>query len=103
MTRYGIPEKFIAIDRSFHEGMLARVLDEGESSKPSRSQMSSNQVACWPPTLFSVVFSAMLKTAFLDDTDSMAIRYRTDGKLLKLRRRQATLTQSHTYMHTLKH
>ena len=34
------------------------------------------------PTLFSMGFSAMLKTAFQDDTDSMAIRYRTDGNCL---------------------
>ena len=31
----------------------------------------------------------MLKTGFHDDTDSMAIRYRTDGKLCNMRRLQA--------------
>ena len=31
MAKYGIPEKFIV--KSFHEGMLARVLCEGESSE----------------------------------------------------------------------
>ena len=33
MVKYGIPEKFIVIVKSFHEGMLARVPDEGESSE----------------------------------------------------------------------
>ena len=33
MAKYGTPEKFIAIVNSFHEGMLARVLGEVESSE----------------------------------------------------------------------
>ena len=36
-----------------------------------------------------MVFSAMLEIAFHDGTDSMTIRYRTDGKLFNLRRLQA--------------
>ena len=36
-----------------------------------------------------MAFSAMLKTAFHDDTDFMAIRYPTEGKLVNLRRLQA--------------
>ena len=33
MAKCGIPETFIAIVKLFHEGMLARALDEGESSE----------------------------------------------------------------------
>ena len=33
MAKCGIPETFIAIVKSFHEGMLARVVDEEESSE----------------------------------------------------------------------
>ena len=36
-----------------------------------------------------MIFSALLKIVFHDDTDSMAIRYRTDGKLFNLRTLQA--------------
>ena len=33
IAKYGIPDTFIAIVKSYHEEMLARVLDEGESSE----------------------------------------------------------------------
>ena len=56
--------------------------------KPSRSEMASNKVDCWAPHL-SVWFSAMLKPAFHEDTDSMAIRYRSDRRLFNLRKLQA--------------
>ena len=35
-AKYGILEKFIAIIRSFLEGMLTRILDEGEKSETIR-------------------------------------------------------------------
>ena len=47
---------------------------------------SNKQIA---PTLFSMMFSAMLTDAFQDVDDSFPIRYRFDGKLLNLRRLQA--------------
>ena len=33
MVKHGVPERFIAIVKSFDEGILAIVLDEGESSE----------------------------------------------------------------------
>ena len=41
------------------------------------------------PTLFSMMFSAMLTDAFQDCDDGFPIRYRFDGKLFNLRRLQA--------------
>ena len=41
------------------------------------------------PTLFSIMFSAMLTDAFQDTDPGINIRYRTDGKLFNLRRLQA--------------
>ena len=41
------------------------------------------------PTLFSMMFSAMLTDAFQDVDADFPIRYRFDGKLLNLRRLQA--------------
>ena len=40
------------------------------------------------PTLFSMMFSAMLTDDFLDDA-GLPIRYRFDGKLVNLKRVQA--------------
>ena len=75
--------------KSFHEGMLVRVLDEGESSETFHVTNGVKQGCVLALTLFSMVFSAMLKTAFHDDTGSMPIRYRTVGKLFNPRRLQA--------------
>ena len=41
------------------------------------------------PTLFSMMFSALLTDAFQDVDAGFPIRYRFDGKLLNLRRLQA--------------
>ena len=41
------------------------------------------------PTLFSMMFSAMLTDAFQEVDAGFPIRYRFDGKLLNLRRLQA--------------
>ena len=41
------------------------------------------------PTLFSMIFSAMLTDAFRDVDAGFPIRYRFDGKILNLRRLQA--------------
>ena len=41
------------------------------------------------PTLFSMMFSAMLTAAFQDSDNGIPIRYRFDGKLFNLRRLQA--------------
>ena len=88
MAKYGIPVKFIAVVKSFHEEMLARTMDEGESSETFQVTHGVKPGCVLATTLFGMVFSAMLNTAFHDDTDSMAIRYRTDGKLFSLRRLQ---------------
>ena len=34
MAKYGCPDKFIALVCQFHDGMLVRVTDDGDSSEP---------------------------------------------------------------------
>ena len=67
VVKYGIPEKFIAVVKSFYEGMLDRVLNEGEYSVTYLVTNGIKQGCMLAPTLFSVVFFDMLKTAFHDD------------------------------------
>ena len=43
------------------------------------------------PTLFSMMFSAMLMGAFQDSDTGFPIRYRFNGKLFNLRRMQAKI------------
>ena len=61
---YGCPRKFIAIVRQLHDGMLARVQENGEISKPFPVSNGLKQDCVLAPILFSLVFSAMLTDAF---------------------------------------
>lgn len=90
MRKFGCPDKFISMIRQFHDGMLARVPDDGDSSDAFPVTSGVKQGCVLAPTLFSMMFSAMLSDAFCDDEEtSIKIRFRTDGKLFNLRRLQA--------------
>ena len=89
MAKFGCPTKFIAMVRQFHDGMLARVQNDGEFSDPFPVTNVVKQSCVLAPTLFSMMFSAMLTAAFQDVDSSIPIRYRFDGKLFNRRRLQA--------------
>ena len=89
MEKFGCPTKFIAMVRQFHNGMLARVRNGGEVSDPFPVTNGVKQGCVLAPTLFSMMFSAMLTAAFQDGDNVIPIRYRFDGKLCNLRRLQA--------------
>ena len=89
MAKFGCPDKFTALVRSFHDGMQVRVQDDGESSEPILVTNGVKQGCVLAPTLFSMMFSAMLAEAFRDNSDGISIRFRTDGKLFNLRRLHA--------------
>ena len=89
MAKFGCPTKFIAMVRQFHDGMLARVQHDGEFSDPFSVTNGVKQGCVLAPTLFSMMFSAMLTAAFQDGDNDIPIRYRFDGKLFNLRRLQA--------------
>ena len=82
MAKFGIPDKFIAIIRSFHEGMQASVSVEGESSNSFGVNNGVKQGCVLAPTLFSIMFTGMLKITFQDNTDCISIEWRTDGGCL---------------------
>ena len=89
MAKFGCPAKFIAVVRPFHDGMLARVQNDGEFSDPFPVTNGVKQTYVLASTLFSMMFSAMLTDAFQDGDNDISIRYRFDGKLFNLRRLQA--------------
>ena len=89
MAKFGCPAKFIAMVRQFHDGMLARVQNDGEFSDPFPVTNGVKQGCVLASTLFSMMFSAMLTDAFQDGDNGIPIRYRFDGKLFNLRRLQA--------------
>ena len=89
MAKFGCPTKFLAMMRQFHDGMLARVQNDGQFSDPFTVTNGVKQGCVLAPTLFSMMFSAMLTAAFQDGDNGIPIRYRFDGKLFNLRRLQA--------------
>ena len=86
ITKFGCLAKFIAMVRQFHDGMLARVQNDGEFSDPFPVTNGVKQGCVLSSTLFSMMFSAMLTDAFQDGDNGKPIRYRFDGKLFNLRR-----------------
>ena len=95
MAKFGCPPRFIAMVRQFHDGMQARVQNDGESSEPFEVTNGVKQGCVLAPTLFSTVqFSAMLMDAFQDsamvfqsDTVLMATYSTSEGCKPKLRSR----------------
>ena len=76
----------VDIIRSFHEGMVVRVQDQGQTSEPFSVTNGTNQGCVMTPLLFTLVFSAMLNDAFHDNDLGALIRFRTDGSVFNLRR-----------------
>ena len=89
MAKFGCPPRFIAMVRQFHDGMQARVQNDGEFSEPFEVTNGVKQGCVLAPTLFSMMFSAMLMDAFQDSDTGFPIRYRFDGNVFNLRRLQA--------------
>ena len=89
MAKFGCPDKFIAMVRQFHDGMLARVQNDGEFSGPFPVTNGVKQGYVIASTLFSMLFSVMLTDAFQDGDNGIPIRCRFDGKLFNLIRLQA--------------
>lgn len=65
--------------------MMARVLDNGEASLDFPVSNGAKQGCVLAPTLFSMMFLAMLTDAFNQDDQGVSMRYRTDGKLFNQR------------------
>ena len=89
MAKFGCPAKFLAMVRQFHDGLLARVKNDGGFSDPFPVTNGVKKGCVLASTLFSMMFSAMLTDAFQDGDNGIPVRYRFDGKLFNLRRLQA--------------
>jgi len=98
MEKFGCPSTFITIVRQFHDGMMARVLDDGEPSEAFPVTNGVKQGCVLAATLFSLMFSAMPSDAFRDCDPGINIRYRSDGKLFNPRRLQAVTKVKETIL-----
>ena len=86
MAKFGCPPRFIAMVQQFHDGMQARV--QNEFSEPVEVTNGVKQGCVMAPTLFSMMFSAMLMDAFQDSDTGFSIRYCFDGNIFNHRRLQ---------------
>ncbi|VDL88102.1 unnamed protein product [Schistocephalus solidus] len=93
MQKFGCPERFTHMVRQLHDGMMAR-----EASAVTNGVKQGCVLA---PTLFSLMFSAMLLDSYRDEQPGICIAYQTDGYLLNSRRLQATMRVSTTTFHNL--
>ena len=89
LAKFGCLEKFVKMVRLFHYDMVAKVLNDGGSQEPFQVTNGVKQGCVLAPTLFSMMFAAMLMEAFKDSSTGIPIRYRYDGNLFNLRRLQA--------------
>ena len=89
MQKYRCPDKFTTVVRQFHDGMLARVQDNGETSAAFPVMNGVKQGCVLAPILFRLMFFAMLSDAFKDSVVGIGIKYRTDCSLFNLRRLKA--------------
>lgn len=89
LGKFGCPEKLVSLIAQFHDGMQARVQENGDTSEPFPVRNGVKQGCVLAPTLFSILFSAMLLDAFTDCERGVYIQFRFSGKLFNLRRLQA--------------
>ena len=65
-AKFGCPSRYIAMARQFHDGMQACVQNDEEYSEPFPVTNGVKQSCVMAPTLFNMMFSAMLTDAFQD-------------------------------------
>ncbi|BHF80763.1 hypothetical protein SprV_0702389100 [Sparganum proliferum] len=101
MQKFGCPERFTQMVRQLHDGMMARVTDNGAVSEAFAVTNGVKHGCVLAPTLFSLMFSAMLMDAYRDERPGIRIAYRTDGQLLNQRRMHFQSRVSTTSVHDL--
>ena len=75
--------------RQFHDGMLARVQNDGEFSDPFPVTNGVKQGCVLAPTLFRMMFPPCSQLLSRDGDNGIPIKYCFNGKLFNLRRLQA--------------
>ena len=89
LSKLDCSERFVSIIRSFHEGMMARMIEHGAASDPFPVSNGVKQGCVLAPTLFSLLFASMLFAALSKTSSGINVRYRCDGRFFDLRRLKA--------------
>ena len=88
LSRYGCPQIFIRVLRSFHDGMTASICCGDGCSDPFSVRHGVKQGCVLAPTLFTIFLAAVLKS-MREELGDLYIRTRSDGDLFNLRRLKA--------------
>ncbi|BHF73543.1 hypothetical protein SprV_0401662400 [Sparganum proliferum] len=86
MQKFRCPERFTQMVRQLRDGMMARIKDNGAVSEAFAVTNGVKQGCVLAPTLFSLMFTAMLIDAYCDERPGIRIAYRTDSHLFNHRR-----------------
>jgi len=102
LKKLGCPEKFVIVVKSLHDGMVARVLDQGSFSATFNVSNGIKRGCVLAPTLFSIMFAMLIRDAFHDTDDAgIYLKYRTDGRIFNLRRLGAKTKVAQTLIREL--
>ena len=102
LKKLGCPEKFVNVVKSLHDGMEARVLDQGSFSATFSVSNGVKQGCVLAPTLFSIMFAMLTRDAFHETDDAgIYLKYRTDGGIFNLRRLRAKTKVAQTLISEL--
>nr|VZI05881.1 unnamed protein product [Spirometra erinaceieuropaei] len=99
MQKFGFPVRFTKMVRQLHDGMMARVTDNGAVSEAFAVTDGVKRGCVLAPTLFSPMFSAMLLDVYRDELPRIRIAYRMDDHLLNQRRMHFQSRVSRTTAH----
>ncbi|VDL98552.1 unnamed protein product [Schistocephalus solidus] len=84
--KFDCPEQFTQMVCQLHDGMMARVTDNGTIFEAFAVTNGVNQGCVLAPTLLRLMFTAMLTDAYRKEHPVIRIAYRMDGRLLNQRR-----------------
>ena len=89
LAKLGCPTKIVNLIAAFHDGMEARVIDNGSISSSFPVSNGAKQGCVLAPTLFSILFSCMLNDALKDLRPGIQVQFRSSGGIFNLRRLKA--------------
>ena len=94
LQKIGCPPKLLAIITSFHQDMQSMVCFNGATSNAFPVSSGVTQGCVLAPTLFGIFFSMLFQYVFVDCTEGVYVRTRSDSKLFNIARLRAPPCQA---------
>ena len=82
----GLPNQMRKIIRSFHDGMLAQIIQGGKISEAFGVENGTKQGCVLAPLLFALYFAMMLEQALKGKSYGVPVSFRVSGGLFNIRR-----------------